>query len=188
MRSIPALLLTLVAVAPAIVTAQAPPRWFVAELRQLATGGDAWWVADNAPFTGPDEPFVRYATRWLPADDGRTLTGELVAIDTAGRRLPMWTYRMYWHPGEQQGYLMQTSSWGAYGIGPLRVDSSAVSRITVNDQEFWQPDGGSSRSRHRSWFEGDSIHVTESLQWRDGAWQPGRTYRWRRTADGATGE
>lgn len=164
------------------VAAQAPEPWFTDELQRLATGADAWWVADNAAFVGPDEPFVRYATRWITADGGRTLTGELVGIDSTGRRQSFWTYRMYWHPGDRQGHLMQTSAWGAYATGPMRVDSSGTTPVLVNDQDFWQPDGSASRSRHRSWYEGDSVHVTESLQWRDGAWQPGRTYRWRKTA------
>ncbi len=166
----------------------APARWFVAEMRQLVTQPGVWWVTDNAVYRGPNEPFVRYATHWTTEDDGWTVAGRLVAVDTAGNVLPMWSYRMFWHPGEGQGYLMQTSSWGAYATGPMRLDSTAASRTILNDQDSWQPGGAAARSRHRSWFADADTHLTESFTWRDGAWVPHRTYRWvRQSFDPAPG-
>jgi hypothetical protein len=180
-RLIPSLLAALLL--PSAAAAQAgPAAWFQAELRQLVTAPGTWWVAGNTEHLSADEPFVKYAIRWDAEDDGQSVSGRLVAVDSAGRVYPMWTYRMYWHPGERQPYLMQTSSWGAYAVGPLRLDSSATRRAIVNEQDMWQPDGARSRTRHRSWFPDESTHVTVSSTWTNDAWVPGRTYRWVRQA------
>jgi uncharacterized protein YciI len=71
----------------------------------------------------------------------------------------------------------QFGASGAVGIGSLAPAGPGKQRV---EQEFHSPDTPPWREAHDSIEEGPDQHRTASFDWADGAWQPRRSYVWRR--------
>ena len=149
------------------------PGWYQTEIDSLSQGSGRW-VADNSAFRSEQEPFEQYVVEWRKASDQRGLTGRLFGISGGKESADFWSFRIYWDAAANGAVIQQFAGFGAVGIGSLVGFAGA----TLSDQSFTAPDGRTWREMHHSWFEGE-VHVTRSLEWREGSWSAKRTYRWK---------
>ena len=154
----------------------APPEWFRAHLAYL-TAGDGAWVTDNAAYRSADEPADAYEVTYVWGAGKQTAVGAMRAITGGKRSGVIWDYRVFWDPGARKAVIEQWGFHGVYGTG----ETSFVSGTQVrSEQTFFAPDGVGNRSAHDWIVDGPQQHTTRTFTFEDGAWQPGRTYVWKR--------
>lgn len=152
------------------------PQWFLDDIKQLSADGGRW-IADNSAYKNENEPFDSYGTEWRSGFDGDTMTGRLFGIkDGKELTFDFWEFRQYWHPGRMEGVVEQFGWGGVLGAGVLAQDGVG----TVSDQVFYNIDGSTTRTGHKSRFPDKDTHVTESFDIVDGEWKPRRSYTWKR--------
>lgn len=172
-----ALLLGLAPV-PAALAAQAPegaPAWLTEQMTTMVTGDSLRWLTDNCRWQGPDEPFSAYGTRFWWGPGRLSLRGVLFAIRDGRETQPIWSFSLFWHPGERKVLLTQVGFHGVYGAGEMRRRPDGSFETT---QLFWSPDGTRSEIRHEDRFEGGTRHIGQSANLVNGEWKPGRSYTW----------
>lgn len=152
--------------------------WFAQTLDHLTSGGGRW-LTDNSAYQGPDEPWATYGMEWEKGPSGRAAQGRLVGIDDKGVEQTFWEFMIYWDALRDRAVVMQINSSGAFGIGDMRWISASEQEL---DQTFRWPDGSTTRSRHLERHVQDARY-SQSFEWRDGAWQPRRSYVWRRRGE-----
>jgi len=185
MRILICLLLAGATLAPGPLRAQdaAAPEWFREHLAYL-TAGDGVWITDNGAYRSEDEPADAYEVTYVWGAGRRTASGTLRAITGGKRSGAIWDYRVFWDPGTKRAVIEQWGFGGAYGAGDTRLVDDATLR---SEQTFHGPDGSSNRAAHDWIVDGPLQHTTHSFQFKDGEWQPGRTYVWKRTEPKAEG-
>jgi hypothetical protein len=152
------------------------PGWLVAHMTAMTAAGGTW-ITDNARYRSDDEPAEAYGITWQWGPGRQSMVGRLFGR-AGGRDLgTYWEFRVYWHPSRRVAVIAQYGAGGAIGEGPMR---EVGPNATESDQTFWGPDGAESRVRHELTLDGDE-HTTRSYDWKDGRWEPRRTYVWRRT-------
>lgn len=149
------------------------PDWFRHELEALTRSGGRW-ITDNRAYMSENERFDQYGIEWTWGLGRKSVKGRLYALIAGKEAGNFWEFRIFWHPAESRAVVQQFASDGTVGLGTMTSDGKGGTRM---DQMFHSPTGGSRRSGHESHFEGN-VHVTQSLAWRDGAWQKDRIYRW----------
>jgi hypothetical protein len=160
---------------PTVAAPQAEvPAWLTRAMAAMV----GRWTADNAAYRSDREPADAYGITWEWGAGRQSVVGRLYTV-TGGRETDLhWQFRVFWHPGERRAVVQQFGSHGVVGIGELKplVDDTAG---TEADQRFYSLDGSSARVRHVETMR-DGVRQTASFDWVDGAWQPRRTYTWRR--------
>lgn len=112
-------------------------------------------------------------------DGGHGLVGELYGVEAGRRTATFWTFREFWHPGEQRVILQQWHASGAFGAGETRSPGSGRGEI---DQSFWLPDGRSWREGHRTEEREDGYFTQVYDIDAAGAWTLRTSNLWRRVA------
>jgi len=151
------------------------PDWYSEAISRL-TSGSGRWVADNSSYKSAQEPFDAYATHWRSSFDGTSMTGTLYGVIDGEDVTTFWEFREFWHPGRREVILQQFGTNGMVGIGTSWHEDGK----SIADQEFFNTDGSSMRTGHRSWFPNPDTHVTHSFDIVDGNWQARRQYTWQR--------
>lgn len=153
-----------------------PPQWYLDDIQRLTADGGRW-IADNSDYKSESEPFEAYGTEWVSGFDGDTMTGRLFGIKD-GKELTFnfWEFRQYWHPGRNEAIVEQFGWGGALGVGVLDEDGAG----TVSEQIFYNPDGSTTRTGHKSAFTDNTTYMTESYDIADDEWKPRRSYKWKR--------
>lgn len=151
--------------------ASAVPTWFRTSLAELAQGSGRW-IADNARHRSDGEPFDAYGIEWRWGLGKQSLTGRLFGLQEGKEVADFWEFRIYWDGAGGTGVIEQFAGHGVVGRGALVGFGDG----TLTDQTFTDAQGRQWRELHHSWFERDT-HVTQSFEWKDGAWLPKRTYR-----------
>lgn len=151
------------------------PSWYLEDIARLTADGGRW-IADNSAYMSESEPFDAYGTEWVSGFDGDTMTGRLFGMKD-GKELTFnfWEFRQYWHPGRQEAVVEQFGWGGALGVGALNADGAG----TLSDQVFYNPDGTTTRTGHKSSFPNRKTHVTESFDIVGDEKIPRRKYVWK---------
>ena len=152
------------------------PQWFLDDIKQLTADGGRW-IADNSAYESENEPFEAYGTQWVSGFDGDTMTGRLFGVkDGAELTFNFWEFRQYWHPGRKEAVVEQFGWGGALGAGSLMRDGAG----TVSTQTFYNADGSTTRTGHKSAFPDEDTYVTESFDIVGDEWKARRSYVWKR--------
>ena len=154
----------------------APPAWLQAHMAHAVAGGAAW-RADNSAYRSEAEPWEAYGLRWQWGPGRTSMTGRLYGIRDGKEDGTSWEFRAFWHPGERKAFIHQYGAGGAVGIGTLSASGDAAVR---SEQTFFAAGEPPRREAHDYVTTGPAEHRTTSFAWADGAWQPRRTYVWRR--------
>jgi hypothetical protein len=156
------------------------PDWVLAQWT-FSTQGTGRWIADNAAYKSPDEPWDAYGIEWRWGPGRLSLTGRLFGIvrepsGAAKDSAAMWEFFSYWDPARRELVLTQFGGHGVFGIGTASPPGPEFADAI---QRFYNPDGSTFRVAHRSW-KGDrelrqqSFDVSEA-----GDRTPRRTYTWK---------
>jgi hypothetical protein len=151
------------------------PDWWIAHADFMSRGSGVWVAPNPANDADPSQPDA-FAMEWRAANNGHVLIGRLYGIE-AGEPLPdFWTFREFWHPGEQRVVLEQWGGPGVYGTGTTTMEGNRA----IVEQTFWLPDGRDWKEGHRTVEDGDT-YVTDQFDIdAEGNWTPNGTYTWRR--------
>ena len=156
--------------------AGAPPAWYH-ERNDFLTRDGGVFHTDNSAYRSENEPWVAYGLEWEKGPSRQTLRGRLFGIHDGKDAGTFWDFHVFWHPGEGKAFISQVGADGTLGMGilePPGADGAARSEATM-----YFVDGTTTRIAHVVRNHGD-IHATESFDRVDGAWQPRRSYVWRR--------
>ncbi|MGD9964937.1 MAG: hypothetical protein AB7T59_00275 [Hyphomonadaceae bacterium] len=149
------------------------PQWWVDHVAFISRDGGVW-VTPNAT-TDPNAPDA-FGMEWRASNEGRVLTGRLYGLRNGQEIAEYWTFREFWHPGEQRAIVQQWGGPGLYGVGESRWENGEG----VLDQTFWLPDGRSWREGHRNRENGDAYETVAFDIDAAGVWTPKDARTWRR--------
>jgi len=150
------------------------PDWVRGEWEFLVRGSGTW-IADNSAFKSDNNPYDAFGIHWEYGLGKKSLKGRLYGIIDEKDIGTFWEFRIFYHPQEKQVIAMQFGSDGTYGVGPQK---SIGGDTTEMWQEFFNPDGTSSKVGHRAKSEGNN-HITDAFNIdKDGVWTKRRSYTW----------
>ncbi|MEZ5293907.1 MAG: hypothetical protein R2745_22680 [Vicinamibacterales bacterium] len=136
------------------------------------------WVADNAPFKGPNDPNDAFGIEWQWGLGRKSLKGRLYGVRDGKEIGTYWEFHEYWHPGEGRVIATQHGSDGTFGSGPHEIRNDGTSEMV---QTFWNPRARTTtRVGHRSRLDGDTHTTTSFDVSASGTWTERRTYVWKR--------
>lgn len=153
-----------------------PPAWYLEHVEFLARDGGVFH-ADNSRYRSDQEPWDAYGLAWEKGPSGLTLRGQLFSLRDGADAGTNWEFFVFWHPVEAKAYIYQVGGDGTLGVGTL--EPPGPDGTQRSEQTFFGMDGTTTRIAHRSRDHGDT-HSAESFHWVDGAWQPRRSYEWKR--------
>ncbi|MFN3463150.1 MAG: hypothetical protein ACK4X1_03655 [Terricaulis sp.] len=151
------------------------PDWWVAHVDFMSRGGGTWVAPNPGNAADPAQPDA-FGMEWRAANNGHVLIGRLYGIEAGEETSEFWSFREFWHPGEQRAVLEQWGGPGLYGVGTTTMEGN---RGTV-EQIFWLPDGRDWKEGHRTVEDGDT-YITDQFDIdANGVWTPNGSYTWRR--------
>lgn len=152
------------------------PQWAL-DYFKFRTAGTGRWLADNAKYKGANEPFDEYVTEWTWSAGKQSIKGRLFGLTDKKESAPFFEFRMHWHPGDRKVITQAFGAGGSYALGELKQgDSKSEVRI---EHTVYLPDGSSFREWVKEIDSADQFQ-TEDFRWKDGKWQPLRSYVWQR--------
>lgn len=159
--------------------AAGPPSWWADHVGFMTRDGGRW-LTPNPDAGGEGQP-ESFGLEWRATGGGAAMSGRLFGVKDGREIAEYWTFREFWHPGEQRVILQQWGATGAYGAGVATRSDENSDQV---EQTFWLPDGRSWRDGHRTEENGDE-YVTHSFDIdAAGVWTPRRTFLWRRAPPG----
>ncbi len=153
------------------------------DLERRTRDGSWWWTSNEAyrDQDGAGAPEA-YGMRLWTAPGGISATGCLWSIRDGQPAGVAWHFQQGWDGSQGRPFVYQAHSSGTgtgFGyVGALGDDTGTV------EQDFWWTDGTTSQSRHEDSWINEDTRAGASLAWRDGAWEPNRTYTWERRRGG----
>lgn len=128
------------------------PQWWVDHVAFISRDGGTWVTQNPTTDSGAPDAF---GMEWRASNEGRVLTGRLYGLRDGQEIAEYWTFREFWHPGEQRAIVQQWGGPGVYGAGESRWHDG----VGILDQTFWLPDERSWREGHRNREDGDSYET-----------------------------
>ena len=152
------------------------PQWYEDQIAFM-TQQSGRWIADNSQYKSETEPFDAFGMEWTPGIGGKSLKGRLFALRDGQEVATFWEFRTFWHPGEKEVVILQFGGNGVVGPGTVTSEGPGKTRSV---QEFFRPDGGSTKVLHESEQQEGGIRITRAYDLApDGATIPRRTYIWK---------
>ncbi len=151
------------------------PKWFTDQMAKM-TEDNGFWLTDNARYVSENEPYESYGIYWKYGIGKTNVVGRMVAYKDGKEVGPFWEFRSYYDPVRKQVIATQYGWGGMVGTGTSKMTEDGVE---VMDQLFTAPDGNSFRSGHKSHYNEDGGHVTESFDIdEEDNWTQKRSYTW----------
>jgi hypothetical protein len=151
------------------------PDWWLTHVDFMSRDGGVWIAPNPGNETDPSQPDA-FAMEWRAAYGNHVLIGRLYGIEAGEETREFWSFREFWHPGEQHAVLEQWGGRGVYGVGAAALEGN---RGTA-DQTFWLPDGRAWREGHRTIEDGDTYVTAQFDIDAEGNWTPNGAYTWTR--------
>ncbi len=146
------------------------PEWFARHMEYL-TQESGIWIADNSEYKSDSEPYEAYGIQWQWGFNKKSIKGRLYGIKEGKDIGSFWEFHTFWHPGENRVIANQYGSDGTFGTGSMTPKEL--------EQTFFNPDGSSYKSGHRSEIKGDTQHSRSFRISEHGEWVPLRFYIWK---------
>lgn len=153
------------------ISQQKIPDWFQKNLEQSI----GTWITDNKAYQSKNEPFDQYGMDWKWGIGKQSITGTLYGLIKGKKQGTFWEFRQYWNFDKNQGVVVQYSSDGTIGIGPMTQKNDTETKLI---QEFIPPTGEKNTHGHLSTLNGSELTTTSYDIDTDGTWKKRRSYIW----------